>query len=563
MDTRKKHSLYGAIIILSCFLLLAGACENNDRIDMEIPAKDISLNFSASIIDAIAETRSVEIINGFTGNSYSFGMSIVKDNASQSEIFEGSGNLTATMSNPPQAQGGEWSWVFKRNSDNRIVTPQGPEGKPLKVIAYYPVISGNGAFTDGIPFDFTETNNLRQTEILYNTSTGYTIAPSSADKATIPLRFQHAYSWIVINVTKYVDTGTFNLTGVAIDNLSGSWIKNKGNIDPETGMVKEGATVGAIGEARSPQALNVTTPRTYEFLVPAFMDAGVKDGDIVIALMINGNKEIFPIHTEFLNQDGNTYGFKQGYKNTYNLEFNNSSLNLRLLNWTATTINGNFGVSPSAPTNFVTINYLNYSQNRPPLWPTANNGVVFPQKYNSLSTGNHQFESYLTTVSYGGNGEYVPANPVTTPPPAGGIIINDDANVATWEGVYPKFQMTTTDVSIEQVPWEDENGRLVAKEICRKYNGGGFHDWRLPRASELRALFLYLLYNAGTGTPLWALQFRNDENQFKTYWTGTEVNENQAWSMFYYEQDVLHKGPMISPQDKKTKLAVRCIREID
>ena len=32
--------------------------------------------------------------------------------------------------------------------------------------------------------------------------------------------------------------------------------------------------------------------------------------------------------------------------------------------------------------------------------------------------------------------------------------------------------MTTKDVSIEPVPWEDEMGQLVAKELCRKYNGG-------------------------------------------------------------------------------------------
>lgn len=63
----------------------------------------------------------------------------------------------------------------------------------------------------------SQTSNLRQTEILYNTNTSYTITPSAADKVTIPLKFQHAYSWIIINVTKYVDKGTYDLTSVAID----------------------------------------------------------------------------------------------------------------------------------------------------------------------------------------------------------------------------------------------------------------------------------------------------------------------------------------------------------
>lgn len=238
-------------------------------------------------------------------------------------------------------------------------------------------------------------------------------------------------------------------------------------------------------------------------------------------------------------------------------------MNLRLLDWISVGLNENFGGNQSVPANFVRIDYNNYyGANSPALWTSAN-GNQFPQLY-SEST-NHLFESYLTTVNYGANGAYVPANPVISPPPAGGIIIDDDQNVASMEKVYPIFQMTTEDISIEPVPWEDDNGDLVAKEICRKYNGGGFHNWRLPRASELRALFVYLVYNSGNNTSLSKLNFSADKNQYKLYWTGTEVNENQAWAMYYYDESrtvFQRRGPMISPQDKKMKLAVRCIREI-
>ena len=76
---------------------------------------------------------------------------------------------------------------------------------------------------------------------------------------------------IIINVTKYVDKGTYDLTSVAIDNLSGGWIKNKGNINPETGLAMKGATEGPIGEVRAARALSTGTPVTYEFLVPALI----------------------------------------------------------------------------------------------------------------------------------------------------------------------------------------------------------------------------------------------------------------------------------------------------
>lgn len=558
MDTQKKHSLSGSIVLASCFILLAGACDSIDRIEMEAQTENVLLNFNASTIDATTtETRSVEHIEGFTENSYDFGMSVTKDNASRGEIFEGSGDLTATMSRV--SEGREWNWLFRKNVDNTPVTPRGPEGKPLRVIAYYPAIIGTEAFTNGIPFDFTQTSNLRQTEILYNTNTSYTITPSAADKVTIPLKFQHAYSWIIINVTKYVDKGTYDLTSVAIDNLSGGWIKNKGNINPETGLAMKGATEGPIGEVRAARALSTGTPVTYEFLVPAFMDNGVKDEDVVITLMINGHKEIFPLERTHLNKDGDKYGFSQGYINTYNLEFNNSSLNMRLLNWRSTNISGNFGESTATPTNFQKINYNDSRFS----WTSATGGIKFPPLYKPLPANDHRFESYLTTVNYGSNGEYVSASPVTASPPPGGIIIEDDANVATQEPVCKVFQMTTADISIEPVQWEDENGQLVAKEICSKYNGGGFKDWRLPRAFELRALFVYLIYNIGYD------EFRNlNFNEFngnlnKLYWTGTEESEDKAWAMLYYnEGDLTHRGPKISPQDKRTKLSVRCIRDV-
>ena len=569
MDTQKKHSLSGAIIIASCFLLVAGACENGDGIDTGDQAKNVPLSFNASTTGiTLAETRSFDYINAFTGNSYTFGLRVTKADTGN-EVFPGSGDFTGKMERASSTAGWQWSYSKK---DGSPVVPHGPEGKPMKVIAYYPVGSETGAFITGIPFDFTATVNPKQTEILYNTNTSYTINSIPAGgEATIPLHFQHAYSWIVINVTKYVDQGgTFTLTDVAIDNLSGEWIKNEGFINPETGLVTKDSKLGPIGETRAAQALDTTTPIRYEFLVPAFMDAGVKDEDIVFSLNVNDHIELFPIKREQLNQDGDKYGFRQGYKNTYNLEFNNSALNLRLLNWTSVSIGDGvfFGADQSNPTNYVAVNYNNYlGDGRKALWTTAANGYAFPtQKYKELSLGTHKFGSYFTTVSYGANGTYVEASPITDPPPKGGIIIDDDANVALMEEVYWKFQMTTEDINIEPVPWEDENGQLAAKEICRKYNGGGHHDWRLPRASELRALFIYMVYNSGTGTQLDRLNFNKDANLNKFYWTGTEMDEEHAWAMYYRDESKTvpnKKGPVIAAKDKKEKCAVRCIRELD
>lgn len=563
MDTQKKHNLSGTIILVSCFLLPAGACDNSDRIETETQANGVLLNFNASTIDATTtETRSFVPIESFAKNEYIFGMSVTKDNASRGEIFEGSRNLKATMSRP--SGDAPWNWEFSNNASGTVVTPRGPEGKPLRVIAYYPAIAGTENFTDGIPFDFTQTNNPQQKEILYNTNTSYTIPSSGgSDKVTIPLKFQHAYSWISIKVTKSVDKGSHKLSGVSIDNLSGGWIKNKGKINPATGMAMQGAIQGPIGEVRTAEVLDpsgdTATPIIYDLLVPAFMDRNVKDDDLVFTLIIDGKKEIFSLGREHLNNDGDTYGFKQGYANTYNVEFNNSSLNMRLLNWTSTRIDGDFGQNVTNPTNYQEMSFYYAEDNSG--WTTAN-GKVFPPKYKDLPAGDRRYYNYFTTVKYGGNGEYVPAKPVTDPPPPKGIIIEDDANVATQEPACRLFQMTTKDVSIEPVPWEDEMGQLVAKELCRKYNGGGFKDWRLPRASELRALLVYAIYGAGTKQFI-NLKLTNDVNREKLYWTGTEESEDKAWAMLYYDDNTLvGRGPNISAQDKSTRLSVRCIRQL-
>ena len=238
MDINKKYTLPRAIILAVCPLLLAVACDNYDGPGPDTPAEEVPLNFNASI-EKTGTTQSRTIITpttDFTGNSYSFGMSLTKSE-NGSEIFKGSSDMTATMERPNSST--QWNWYFTDNSDNATVTPAGPEGKALKVVAYYPPVlsATKDVYTDGIPFDFSSKTDLKQTDLLYNTSTIYPFVPSGDPVATIPLNFRHAYTWIVLNITKYVDKGPeFTLSSVSLDNLGGSWIKNQGAIDPETGL---------------------------------------------------------------------------------------------------------------------------------------------------------------------------------------------------------------------------------------------------------------------------------------------------------------------------------------
>ncbi|WP_234190233.1 fimbrillin family protein [Bacteroides thetaiotaomicron] len=556
MDTNKKYTLPRAILLTAFPLLLAGACDNYayDGPEPDTPAEEVPLNFNASIEKTEdTQSRMIAPTTDFTENTYSFGMSITKSE-NGNEIFQGSSDLTATMERAGSTA--PWNWSFTDNSNNATVTPVGPEGKALKVVAYYPLVSANtkNVYTDGIPFDFSDKANLQQTDLLYNTNTSYPFTPSGDPVATIPLRFRHAYTWIVLNIKKYVDKGgVFKLSNVSLDNFGGDWIKNRGAIDPETGLAKDGATAGPIGITVDPPVeLSTTEMLTYQFLVPSFMDAKVGDGQITLILNVNGINGLFPLDKVYLNQsdDGKSFGFRQGYKNTYDLVYNNSVLSLSIQNWSSEVISGGFGdnIVPPSTDNSKWIEF----QKSFYYWGS------YPPKPIYSSASVHPYKNYFTTVAYGGNGAYVPVK-TASPPSADQLKITDDINVYTNEKAYPVIQITKKDVSVVSVPWEDKNGELVAKELCRKYNEGGFHDWRLPRATELRAVLVLV---AGNGSTFTDLNFGKDENRNKPYWTGTEVNENEAWSIsFDYQSTIRNTKLMLSPLDKKMTASVRCVRD--
>ncbi|MBW9277172.1 fimbrillin family protein [Bacteroides fragilis] len=570
MDTNKKYTIPRAIILAACSLLLAGACDNyvSNGLEPGTPAREVPLNFNASIEKAeTTQSRTIATpTTDFTGNTYSFGMSVTKSE-NGNEIFKGSSDMTATMQR--SAPSAPWNWSFIDNSNQLSVTPAGPEGKALKVVAYYPPVTTatKSVYTNGIPFDFTATDGLKQTDLLYNTNTIFPFTPSGDPVATVPLNFRHAYTWIVLNITKYVNKGPeCMLSSVSLDNLGGSWIKNKGFIDPETGLAKDGAIVGPIGVTVDPAvALSTTEVRTYEFLVPSFMDTKVGDGEIALVLNVNGINELFTLDKAYLNRsdDGKSFGFRQGYKNTYDLVYNNSVLSLSIQNWSSEVINGGFGgsIAPPGGGSYMKIYFPGYH------WPAATKPgdpyvTTYPPKPTYLAAGVHPFEDCLTTVAYGGNGVYVPVNsPAPETLPTDGLKITDDINVYTKEKVYPTIQMTKNDISIVSVPWEAANGQLVAKELCRKYNGGGFHNWRLPRASELRTVLVLVSANGNTFDDL---NFSKDENRNKPYWTGTEVNENEAWGMYIDYTGVISTTTVVlSPYDKKMEASVRCVRDVN
>ena len=131
MDRNKKHTLPRSIVLAACFLLLAGACDNYgyDGMEPDTPAREVPLDFNASIEKMkVAQSRSIISMES-SGNAHKFGMSITKSE-NGSEIFSGSSDMTATMFRTSGS--GPWNWKLLDNSNSQpVTTPVGPEGKAL------------------------------------------------------------------------------------------------------------------------------------------------------------------------------------------------------------------------------------------------------------------------------------------------------------------------------------------------------------------------------------------------------------------------------------------------
>lgn len=71
-----------------------------------------------------------------------------------------------------------------------------------------------------------------------------------------------------------------------------------------------------------------------------------------------------------------------------------------------------------------------------------------------------------------------------------------------------------------------------------------------------------LVLVSANGSDLSDLNFGMDQNRNKPYWTGTEVNENEAWGMYIdYTGSIADTKLVLSPYDKKMTASVRCVRD--
>lgn len=571
--------------LAACCLTISSCTWEEFPKETETLQRPVELNFVTAVDNAPkAETRVIKPGTDFGGSSYFepgiYTIGLRLNNLNGTEMFEGSDNVRAELD--MQSAGNDMIQTWTYYVQGQRVSPRGVPRASARITAYHPY--DQNATTDSIPFDFTGNVNvsrphLGQTNLLLCSTRNITI-PATPETTPIELKFKNAYTKVVLRITKREDKNDPQNAGVvtetSIDNLTSDWIKNRGGIDPATGYVKPASQPGKIWND-SVASLTTDIPVEFTFLVPAFMDNGIRDDQFGFVMEIDGQQRLFPLKRSQLNTGMDaagrpTYGFEQNKINTYNLVYNNSLLFLGLQSWNTVDASANFGESAGNDPVFtidLTKNnqyylldqsmqaaYDDYPKDKTPNpWSNSN-----PRGYIRITT--HLNNTYLSSVLLGGNGP--------------NILDSQAGQLYDFEKPYAKLQVTAFDVGGKPVIWQDENGGLIAKDVCRNYRGNGYADWRLPRVTEMKAIMM------------WAVQYQGNNVEFFTggptqikkaeavpYWTATEAfmgtagvidAAETAWYVQgYYDKNIRPKNYnyKVLTRNKQDAAYIRCVREMD
>lgn len=557
-----KLSSIGAGLFVVCLCLLSGSCDSNSfpGDDYGSDTDPITLQFSTSVekLLSTAGTRAIKpggVIEGptFPQGENRIGMFITRNSSLDSNVFPGSAdNMKAVLTR--KADGTE-SWAYTQKNGTTPTIPKSYVGKNIQVVAYWPY--NQDATASGIPFDFTNVTGGVQTELLYNKQERQKI--KIAARGQIPLEFAHAYSWITLNIRKSVDLGDIKVTSASVVNQSGAWIKNKGMINPATGYPTEDSQPGDIIDANTRTLTIFPLGAKYEFLVPAFIDELVTDGSVGFKLLVEGKETIFELKREHLNkfvENGITkYGFCQGYKNSYELVHDNLTMSLQLRSWTVVKPEGDVGLPGIADPNYKGWMFDYKDINKDFLVEPEPISGSKPLEITTKPVSTHIYETYLSDLDRGNNGNIV------------AFWLPDSYTMFwrfkwVWDQEPPRspIEFAINDVLTTPSQWRNQDGILVARELCKNYREGGYSNWRLPRMAEWYMFEKRI--KTSNGYLYYPQQYGGKIPGQSWYWSGTESQKTgvQVIKLTISQNDINIEGNVLPAINKAM---VRCVRDTD
>lgn len=549
---KNKRNLISTSVLAACLYLSLGSCEENNFIGSGSPidGEPVSLQFTAGITGMPAPEKTRALAGGGVIEGTSFplgsqiGMFMTAAGTAGAEVFPGSAKMKATLSTNTA---GTETWDCTRTDNNASLTPQGYTGKEIEVTAYWPY--SPMATATSIPFDFTNITATGQREILYNKTDRQkqVIAPDGK----VALMFRHAYTRVTLNITKSADGDNIRIDSISISNQNNQWIKNKGSINPATGWINQGAQSGALTDKAKSDLLDTKKAVTYSFLIPAFMDTKANNEDIVFILWTEGKKTIFPLQRNHLNKitesGQDKYGFNQGYKNTYDLVYDNTTLSMILKAWSFVSLDANIGL-PTTPDS----SYEPWSFDfRPPV-------VTDIAGASAKLISDHRYENYLTDFQRGGNGTQTI---ILSGTDSWQALLTSPEGTPTNEPPYQHIQVAMKDAFPSSLQWRNPEGIMTAKQICTDYREGGYTNWRLPRIAEW--YMIISVCKRENGYVYFPREHGGNIFGMNPYWSGTEDPFGNVHIVrISINQDNVSWDNTTQPLPPNNLAHIRCVREV-
>lgn len=557
MTLREKATRLCALIGVCSLGIYLAACNYGELpVDGEGTGK-VELRFSASISDSPSTKGTIAQPAITQGNAFEEGM----DHPFGLFVTRSDGDALTTgsddnMKSILRRTGDSQTWHHFTKGGEEIQSLEAKNNDAVNIKGYYPWIEG--ATATAVPFDLSYTNPEQWIDLLYLSTPAPDVNTEITDSNnSINLTFSHAFCWVTIKLTKLSDQPDVKVKAVTIGNAYAGQktVFNQGKLNLVTNEIVDGVSGPLkILQTEGNEIILNTQPETpvnaqpaeFNFLVPPVMRADMKDSEIVIEVTTletsgsSGPEEekvlTFPLSLSHLNKDGANYGFQKGKHNTYNIVYNNSSMNLSLSDWHSVeiekaTLGEGIGLKYSKIRNFGVYG------NNDDLLNLGLSGTSLT-KY-TLQEGNHLYHSFLGEVAENNNGIYIDS--ISSIP---SVKVEDRwKDAVRQEKVYPSIQVSGYNAAGgAQIPWKDkETGSLLAKQACVEYREGGYTDWRLPRISECYMMTYPDNFNAGS----------------RDFWSATEANTDECYAATFDGRFYAQKYP------KESSFYVRCVRDAD
>ena len=306
---------------------------------------DTAVRIQASISSCEASTKAPVIGSAFPNNG-SYGIFVCKNGTTTTAHKSNSWNIRASYT---ESDG--WNYYYVSNLSSGAVASTGydhitltarDDAATADLYAYSPYVqSAYSAGPAAIPYSIAANIN-NQTDLMYaqeNTTSGNAaLDPLSPSDLSATFTFKHAYSLLAFRFklghdssTGGYGTGTtYALTKITVtledpdsDGSTTAKLYTSGTFNALTGSFNaDGTEVSSLSVTYSYTFDSASTYATaYMVLVPT----DVADDELVFTFTVNGQVlQPFKLQrSQLLHDDSSTYGFRPGFKYTFNFTLDN------------------------------------------------------------------------------------------------------------------------------------------------------------------------------------------------------------------------------------------------